>query len=97
MRLARTWLALLALALAACSGPRASEADCRIIFDRLVALELEEMGYRDPTLLSIRQNELSQRYQAEMGGCVGRPLPDHAMACIGDALSAEALSHNCLE
>ena len=64
--------------------------------DRLVELELREMGFEDPELTRRRQEELSRRYRSEIASCVGRSLTDEAMRCIEAAETAEALSHDCL-
>ncbi len=85
-----TWL------LSGCSNEGASMEQCRAIFDRLVSVELEEMGFRDPTLAGLTRSELSARYQTEIAECVGRRLPPHAMSCVMAANNAETVSHECL-
>lgn len=82
--------------LPACHAQRASEEQCRLIFDRLVVLELEEAGFVDPALAQRRQAELSARYGHEIASCVGRRIPAGALACAMAAKDAEAISHNCL-
>lgn len=77
-------------------GPAATRAECETIFERLVALELAEMGYRDPALVDIRRRELAKRFSEDLQACEGRTLPEGAMACIAAATSAEDLSHRCL-
>ena len=74
----------------------ASAEDCEIIFGRLVALELEEMGYRDPALVALRQRELAQQFSEELRACEDRAISAHALVCVREAASAEALSHECL-
>lgn len=94
------WLPSLLLCLAtlsACDGERASEEQCRSIFDRLVVLELEEMGFDDPALAERRQAELSARYRDDLAACVGRRLPAGAMTCVATAENAEVISHDCLQ
>lgn len=80
----------------ACRANRASAEQCRAIFDRLVVLELKEMGFADPALARLKQVELAARYRDELAACVGRRLPARAMACVASARTAEALSHDCL-
>lgn len=82
--------------LAACSSSPATTEQCRVIFDRLVALELHEMGFADPALTRRKQEELAARYQAELAACVGTPLPEGAMRCVAAATTAEIVSHDCL-
>ncbi len=73
----------------------ASAEDCELIFARLVVLELEEMGYRDPALVTLRQRELAQQFEEQLAACEGRAIPAHALTCVREAPSAEALSHGC--
>ncbi len=85
-----TWL------LSGCSNEGASMEQCRAIFDRLVTVELEEMGFRDPALAELTRAELSARHHTEIAKCVGRRLPPHAMSCVMAANNAETVSHECL-
>ena len=93
------WLASVAVVLTVWASGRtsspASAEDCAVIFERLVALELAEMGYRDPALVALRQRELSERFSAELQSCEGRSLANDALSCVREAASAEALSHDC--
>ncbi len=90
------WWALAPLLMLACARERASAAQCRDIFDRMVVLELGELGFVDAVLAKRRQDELATRYGDELAACVGRPLPEGAMACVATATSAEDVSHRCL-
>ena len=82
--------------LSACEPQRASARQCRQIFDRLVVLELQELGFDDPALAERRQAELAARFQQELASCTGRPLKAGAMACVEAANNSEILSHDCL-
>ena len=82
--------------LAGCRNEGASMDQCRAIFDRLVTVELEEMGFRDPALAELTRGELSARHHIEIAKCVGRRLPPHAMSCVMAANNAETVSHECL-
>jgi hypothetical protein len=92
------WICLVGLLslTSACGSERATPAQCAAIFDRLVELELQEMGYNDPVLAARRTQELAARHRDELGNCVGRPLPANALICMQSAESAEELSHVCL-
>lgn len=92
----RKFSIVMLLVICACGGERASSADCESIFDRLVFLELQEMGFRDPALVSLRQTELKQHHQEQLKACVGRRLPANALRCVQEAESAENVSHECL-
>ena len=89
--------ALLTLSLSACQQhERATLSDCERLFERLVELELREMGYHDPTLAERWQLTLKGRYQEHIKGCVDRPLAPHALRCAQEATLAEQVSHECL-
>jgi hypothetical protein len=89
-------LLLLATALAAgCGGRRATRDDCRAILDRLVDLELEERGFRDPALIARWRAEAEGAHAAELAACEGKRMPRTAIACIRSAASSEELSHRC--
>ena len=94
------WAALCALLLlgvgVGCQRDRATTEQCAMIFDRLVELELREMGFRDAELTRRRQTELRARHRDELATCVGRPLSAEAVRCVQAAESAEELSHECL-
>lgn len=85
-----------ALMLTACVEERASREQCQMIFDRLVTLELAEMGYADPALTARRQAELASRYRKQLAACVGKPIPPDAQACVARAETTEEVSHECL-
>jgi hypothetical protein len=82
--------------LCGCDDERASAEQCQAIFNRVVELELQEMGFKDPALAAIRQAELATRHQIELEACVGRRLPPGAMSCVLSAEDTEVLSHDCL-
>lgn len=91
-------LLLLTLTLAAgCAPRRATLEECGELLDRMVALELEELGYRDPALVALRQRELRARLAEQQRQCVGRRLAPKALECARAARSTEALSHQCLK
>lgn len=76
--------------------PVATEADCRVLLDAVVRIELQEQGYRDEVLRQRRQAQLARVFATELAACVGRPLPKGALACAQAATSSEQLSHDCL-
>lgn len=89
-------LSALLFALAGCSERRATEAECRKIFDRIIDIELSERGFRDPALAERKRDELARRYHAEIQACTAQALPSNAMDCIARARTTEELSHVCL-
>lgn len=91
-----TGAVLLLCAVLGC-GPdtTATARDCEAILDRIVALELREMGFSDPELERRHQEALRKHFAGSLSQCVGRPLREGAMACVTSAPSTEALSHEC--
>ena len=82
--------------LTACERERATRFQCEEIFERLIILELREMGFNDAELSKRWIARLRRRYRAELEECVGKGIPAEAMRCIESAKSAEVLSHTCL-
>lgn len=79
-----------------CTQRAATRADCQLIVDRIIAIELGELGYHDPVFAQRKQAELRERLKSRLDGCIGRPIPAHALTCITQADSTETLSHDCL-
>lgn len=75
---------------------RATEADCLAIVERIVDLELKEMGFRDPTLAEAKKKLVQQRLSPEIADCVGRRLARKSLACVDTSSTVEELSHDCL-
>lgn len=88
--------ALGAFMLSACVAQRATEEDCATILDRIVELEIEELGYVDPVLSERYRASLTARYATRISECIGRPIPPGALECIQQMDTAEAVSHDCL-
>ena len=97
----RAWPALALLAaltlvsLGGCREP-ATRADCERVFERILALELSELGYRDKALLARRRRELRRRFGDVIRRCVGRRKKRDLARCVARARSAEQLVHDCL-
>lgn len=93
----RTWIGLLfALAAQSCTRELATEQQCHAIFDRIVEIELEEMGFRDAALAARHKADLRARHQSAVRGCIGRYISARAMSCVATAKTTEELSHKCL-
>lgn len=93
------WLiaALLAVSVQSCARERATEQQCHAIFERIVEIELEEMGFRDPALAARHKAELTARYERTLRGCVGHAISERALTCVATARTTEELSHKCLQ
>ena len=84
------------MSLVACDSKRATPEQCRAIFNRLVVLEMAEMGFDDPVLTQRRQIDFAYRYRENINSCVGRKIPPGALECVKSAKTAESVSHDCL-
>jgi hypothetical protein len=91
----------LVMLLAACGHP-ASEAECRIILERIVELELKSQKVNDPAEIAKRRSE-SLGLSSDGGrsdlldGCVGRHITDRALACVKSAETASDITEHCLQ
>lgn len=93
----RLLAALGALLLASCGRSKAAtDADCAALFQRLVELELQERGFRDPALLERWRTEAQRKFAPALAACRGRRLPASALACAALATTAEEVAHRCL-
>jgi hypothetical protein len=88
-------VALAALLASGCGGRRATADDCREVLDRLVDLELQERGFRDPALTARWRAEAESAHAADLAACQGKRMPRTAMACVHAAGSSEEMSHRC--
>lgn len=82
-----------------CRGDRhrATPAGCQEIFDRLVSLEMEEQGFRDPAAVARTKERLGHELGPTIGACEGRHLGASALSCVRKARRAEEITHVCLE
>ena len=87
---------LLAALAVGCGGRVATRDDCRQILDRLVDLELQERGSRDPALIARWRAQADSAHAADLAACQGKRMPGPAMACVRSAASSEEVSHRCL-
>ncbi len=74
----------LAFVLVGC-GRRATEADCQLIVDKSVELQMKEMEKTDPVAIQKRQDALRHELEPEMKECVGRRITDKMMTCVKGA------------
>jgi hypothetical protein len=87
---------LLVAALAGCHRHPATPAECRTILDRIVELELRELGFRDPALQQRKIAAAEQLFAPDLVRCSGVRVRDSALSCVRIATSVEELSHRCL-
>lgn len=83
-------LAACGLLVVAC-GRKATAADCQLILDRSVELQMKEMDKTDPDAIAKRQASLRQELEGEIKDCVGRTISEAMMACVRRATSSMEL------
>lgn len=80
----------------ACERSIATAEQCGRILDRIVDIELDEQGFRDPILGARKKAEMRRLLASELRHCVGASLSPEAIACVARARTIEELSHICL-
>ncbi len=96
-RLLRQLIALPALVLlgGAC-GRHATRADCQLIVDRSVEIELKERNETDPKAIAKREAEVRAELDVKIGSCErDRRVTDKMMACVQSASTTPDLE-KCL-
>jgi len=83
-----------ALAFCAC-GRRATPADCQLIVDRSVELQLREFSETSAEAIAAREREVRAALQDEIKSCESRRVSDKTMACVRSAASTQELD-KCL-
>lgn len=74
-------------------GRKASEADCQLIIDRNVELQMKAMNIVDPALITKKQEELRAEMKDDSrGDCIGRRVTDAMMDCVRKAKSTDEIN-----
>jgi hypothetical protein len=81
----------------ACRQRGATAEECHEIFGRLVTLEMEELGFRDPIAVHRTKERLRRDMAVSIAACEGSPLKASALTCVRQARRAEEITHVCLE
>jgi len=93
-----SWLAFFAIAVGGgCHRHPASIDDCAAVLDKLVELELEESGYRDPIVRARWAGEARRRFASDLARCPGLLVKNDLHACLRAARTSEAIVHECGE
>ncbi len=89
-------LALIASALVATGcGRRATEADCRLIVDRSVELQMKELSHNDVGAIAERERQVRDALEDEIKLCESRRVTDKTMVCVRAASTLRELD-TCL-
>ncbi|HEY3819176.1 MAG TPA: hypothetical protein VGL81_18535 [Polyangiaceae bacterium] len=97
LRRLSTLAALFALALLATGcGRRATRADCQLIVDRSVEIEMKERSESDPKAIAKREAEVRAELDDKISSCErDRRVTDKMMACVQSASTTSDLE-KCL-
>jgi hypothetical protein len=84
----------LAVVAAGC-GRRATPADCRLIVDKSVELQLKMLSETDAPSVARKEQQVRSAMQVELKSCEGRLVSDKMMSCVISAPTTEELEQ-CL-
>ena len=84
----------LALFLGGC-GRKATSADCELIINRNVEVQMKAMHIDDPGLIAKKQEELRAQFKDDMKDCEGRRVTDKMMTCVKNAQTGDEVTE-CL-
>jgi F420-dependent methylenetetrahydromethanopterin dehydrogenase len=88
-------LALL-LAATAC-GHKATEADCRLIVDRSIEVQLDVQGITDPAARAKEKETLEKKAgDVDIKGCLGRRVTEGMLLCVKSAKTPDQVTA-CLQ
>jgi hypothetical protein len=86
----------LLVALGGCGHP-ATKADCDLILDKIVELELRGQNVTDPAVIAQRKDDTRKAKGEElMQKCLGRKVTDARMTCVQNAVSYDQIENQCL-
>lgn len=86
---------VMALVLLAACGRSATRADCELVVDRNVELQLKALGIVDPDIVAKRKQEMRTSMKDDIDKCIGKRVTDGMMACVKKAQTADQID-KCL-
>ena len=93
------WTRALGIAAGICAatgcGRRATRADCQLIVDRSVELQMKGMSLTDSAAVEKREELVRASLQTEIDSCEGRRVTERMMACVKGAPTTAELDQ-CL-
>jgi hypothetical protein len=72
-------------------GRRATEADCQLIVNKSVELEMKEMSRADAPSIEKREEEVRAQLGDEIKACEGRHVTERTLSCVQSASSTQGL------
>ncbi|MGH7284006.1 MAG: hypothetical protein ACRELY_20965 [Polyangiaceae bacterium] len=81
--------------LSAGCGRKATSADCELIIDRNVEVQMKAMHIDDEPTIAKKQEELRAQFKDDMKDCEGRRVTDKMMTCVKNAQTGDEVTE-CL-
>jgi hypothetical protein len=76
-------------------GHRATQADCQLIVDKAVELQLKEMDEHDAPAIQKREQQVRAELGGEIEACEGRHVTERTLSCVRAATTTQGLD-TCL-
>jgi hypothetical protein len=76
-------------------GRRATPADCQLIVDRSVELQLKELDLSDAAAIAERERQVRTELDDDIKSCESRRVTDKTIVCVRAASSTQELDR-CL-
>jgi hypothetical protein len=85
-------VATLALFALAC-GRRATSADCDLIFNRYVEVQLHSVHITDPVEVTKREQSMRAEMKDDLKECPGKRITDSMLRCVQNAQTNDEMDH----
>lgn len=72
-------------------GHKATQADCQLIVDKAVELQMKEMDLRDAPAIEKREQQVRAELGGEIKSCEGRHVTERTLACVRAATTTQGL------
>ena len=76
-------------------GRRATEADCQLIVDKSVELQMKEMSETDAATIAERETHIRSELDEQIQSCQSRRVTDRTITCVKAATTTQELDR-CL-
>jgi hypothetical protein len=76
-------------------GRRATVADCRLIVDKSVELQMKEMSHNDVAAIAERERQVRAALEDQIRSCESHRVTAKTMACVREASTTKELD-TCL-
>ena len=76
-------------------GRKATEADCELIINHNVEVQMKAMHIDDAPTISKKQDELRTQMKDDLKECEGRRVTDKMMTCVKNAQTGDEVTE-CL-